>query len=74
MPRAIPSVTTVLSLAYAEAKRQAKKPQPDSPQLRAAVRGLWELVKYELPVDDARVKQLDQLVSKIVGNTAGQGR
>ncbi|MFZ4652308.1 MAG: hypothetical protein ACOYLV_16480 [Rubrivivax sp.] len=73
MPRAIPSVTTVLNLAYAEAKRQAEKPQPDSPQLRAAIGDLWERVKCELPVDEARVKRLDQLIRTITGNTAVEG-
>jgi len=51
---------------YAEAKRQAEKPQPDSPQLRAAIGDLWELVKCELPMNEARVKRLDQLISRVV--------
>ncbi len=71
MPRSnlptLPTVNTVLQMAYAEARRMADRPstQQDSPVMLEAVAAVWSLVKEILPAGDNRVRKLDELIAQV---------
>ena len=63
----LPTVNTVLQMAYAEARRMADRPsaEKDSPVMLEAVAAVWSLVKGRLPAGDNRVRKLDELITQI---------
>ena len=73
MPR--PSVNTVLQMAYVQACLVAKQPvtDRDNPKMLQAVEDLWSLVKDRLPVNDPRVRRLDELMTALAGGQRSRG-
>ena len=63
----LPTVNTVLQMAYAEARRMADRPstQQDSPVMLEAVAAVWSLVKEILPAGDNRVRKLDEPITQV---------
>jgi hypothetical protein len=74
MPTASPAVSSILQMAYTEAKRLASCTDPSihqSPQVVRAIRLIWAVVKKHLPVQDQTTRDLDRLIDDITGGRQG---
>lgn len=79
MPTAQPTVSAVLRMAYAEARRLASRPDQTTqrtPQMQRAIQLTWGAIRNHLPADDSTTHELDRLIVEITmpeGLPAGQG-
>lgn len=80
MPTAQQTISSVLKLAYCEAKRLAAKPKTSGRRtlkLQQAIELTWETLKRQLPADDETTRKLDRLIVAITKperNPRGQGK
>jgi hypothetical protein len=79
MPTTQPTVSAVLRMAYAEARRLASSPDQTTqrtPQMQRAIELTWGAIRNHLLADDSTTRELDRLIVEITkpeGVPAGQG-
>ena len=74
MPRVSPTVSSVLQMAYTEAKRLASCTDPSiqqSPQVQHTVWLIWGVVKKHLPAEEQTTRDLDRLINDITRGRQG---
>jgi hypothetical protein len=73
MPKAQPTLSSVLQLAHEVAKRQASSPNQaneQAPQVREAIRLVWGVLRNKLSPEDKTTGDLDRLITEITTSGA----
>jgi hypothetical protein len=68
MPKAQPTLSSVLQLAHEVAKRQASSPNlanAQAPQVQEAIRLIWGVLRNKLSLQDKTTGDLDRLITEI---------